>query len=97
MPIDALGSVRAYQQAARLPSAPAAEGSQFGGMVESLVKDTAAALRTAESASAAQVAGEGNLVDVVTAIGAAEAALDTMVAVRDRAVSAYQDIMRMQI
>lgn len=97
MPIDMLGPVRAYQQAARLPSAPSASESSFGGLVETMVKDTASALKQAESASAAQVAGKGNLVDVVTAIGAAETALDTMVAVRDRVVSAYQDIMRMQI
>ena len=54
-------------------------------------------LSEAEHASAMQVAGKGDLIDVVTAIGAAETALDTMVAVRDRVVSAYTDIMRMQI
>jgi flagellar hook-basal body complex protein FliE len=37
------------------------------------------------------------MIDVVTAIGAAETALDTVVAVRDRVVSAYSEIMRMQI
>jgi flagellar hook-basal body complex protein FliE len=43
------------------------------------------------------VAGKGDLIDVATAMGAAETALDTVVAVRDRMVSAYTDIMRMQI
>lgn len=69
----------------------------FGDMVESMVTETAGSLRAAEHASAMQVAGKGDLIDVVTAIGAAETALDTMVAVRDRVVSAYTDIMRMQI
>lgn len=69
----------------------------FGAMVEQMVGHTASALRTAESASARQVAGKGDLIDVVTAIGAAETALDTMVAVRDKVVSAYSDIMHMQI
>jgi len=69
----------------------------FGGMVEQLVSGTAQQMRTAEQASAAQVAGKGDLIDVVTAIGAAETALDTMVAVRDRVVGAYTDIMRLQI
>jgi flagellar hook-basal body complex protein FliE len=54
-------------------------------------------MRTAEAASAKQVAGKGDLIDVVTAIGAAEMALDTVVAVRDKVVGAYSDIMRMQI
>jgi flagellar hook-basal body complex protein FliE len=35
--------------------------------------------------------------DVVIAVGRAEVALQTAVAVRDRVVSAYQDIMRMPI
>jgi flagellar hook-basal body complex protein FliE len=69
----------------------------FGTMVESLVSTTAAALRTAESAGVKQVAGKGDLIDVVTAMGAAETALDTVVAVRDRMVSAYSEIMRLQI
>ncbi len=69
----------------------------FGDMVENLVGDAAGSMRAAESASAKQVAGKGDLIDVVTAMGAAETALDTVVAVRDRVVSAYSDIMRMQI
>lgn len=72
-------------------------GGGFGAMVSQLVTDTASSLRTAETASAKQVAGKGDLIDVVTAIGAAETALDTVVAVRDRVVGAYSDIMRMQI
>jgi flagellar hook-basal body complex protein FliE len=69
----------------------------FGAMVEKMVTDAASSMRAAESASAKQVAGKGDLIDVVTAIGAAETALDTVVAVRDRVVGAYSDIMRMQI
>lgn len=69
----------------------------FGGLVENLVGDTAKSMRAAEAASARQVAGKGDLIDVATAMGAAETALDTVVAVRDRMVSAYTDIMRMQI
>jgi flagellar hook-basal body complex protein FliE len=73
------------------------QGSSFGGMVESMVSETAGALRNAETQSVRQISGKGDLIDVVTAIGAAETALDTVVAVRDRVVSAYSDIMRMQI
>ncbi len=69
----------------------------FGDMVSRMVTDTAGSLRSAESAGAAQVAGKGDLIDVVTAMSAAEMALDTVVAVRDRVVGAYSDIMKMQI
>ena len=77
--------------------ATGAAGGGFGAMVEQMVTDTATSMRQAEAASARQVAGKGDLIDVVTAIGAAETALDTVVAVRDRVVNAYSDIMRMQI
>ncbi|WP_334182012.1 flagellar hook-basal body complex protein FliE [Novosphingobium sp.] len=80
-----------------LSGASASTGGNFGSMVESMVTDASTSLRTAEAESAKQVAGKGDLIDVVTAIGAAETALDTVVAVRDRVVSAYSDIMRMQI
>lgn len=69
----------------------------FGSMIESMVSEAGGALRHAENASAKQVAGQGDLVDVVTAIGAAETALDTVVAVRDKVIGAYSEIMRMQI
>ena len=42
-------------------------------------------------------AGKANVVDVVTAVAESETALQTMVAVRDRMISAYEEIMRMQI
>jgi flagellar hook-basal body complex protein FliE len=78
------------------PSAPIGEAN-FGAIVSNMVSGVGDALGKAESASIRQVAGKGDLIDVVTAIGAAETALDTMVAVRDRVVSAYGEIMRMQI
>lgn len=105
MSIGALDATSAYGKVAGIGSAlgkPSVgktgetEGG-FGSMVEGLVTGTAQQMRAAEHASAMQVAGKGDLIDVVTAIGAAETALDTMVAVRDRVVSAYTDIMRMQI
>jgi flagellar hook-basal body complex protein FliE len=106
MSIGTLDAAAAYGRAlnalppmAALPDDGAGSSGvpNFGGMIESMVGETAGALRKAETASAKQVAGKGDLVDVVTAIGAAETALDTVVAVRDRVVSAYSEIMHMQI
>ena len=42
-------------------------------------------------------AGKANMIDVVTAVAESETALQTLVAVRDRVISAYEEIMRMQI
>ncbi|QIG79707.1 flagellar hook-basal body complex protein FliE [Stakelama tenebrarum] len=108
MSIGALDAASAYGRAlgvgagktpggAPTPAAETGKSGNFGAMVENMVTETADSLRAAEHASAMQVAGKGDLIDVVTAIGAAETALDTMVAVRDRVVNAYTDIMRMQI
>ena len=105
MSIGALDATAAYGRALGVgktggiagatSNAPVAGG--FGGMVEAMITDAAAGMQSAEAASARQVAGKGDLIDVVTAIGAAETALDTVVAVRDRMVNAYSEIMRMQI
>ena len=73
------------------------EDTSFGAMLSNMVSDTSAALKGAEQASIKQVAGKGDLIDVVTAIGAAEQVLDTFVAVRDKVVNAYGEIMRMQV
>jgi flagellar hook-basal body complex protein FliE len=106
MSIGALDALSAYGRVAGRTSplsspAPSTPGggtaSSFGGMVSSMIGETSTALKGAEAASAKQVAGKGDLVDVVTAIGAAEMALDTVVAVRDKVVGAYSEIMRMQI
>jgi flagellar hook-basal body complex protein FliE len=110
MSIGALDAVAAYGRGLDLRSAAAgaAETSPpgapetappggFGAMVSGLVSETAGNLKAAEAASARQVAGRGDIIDVATAIGAAETALETVVAVRDRVVSAYAEIMRMQI
>jgi flagellar hook-basal body complex protein FliE len=44
-----------------------------------------------------QIAGNANIVDVVNAVNSAELTLDTVVAVRDKVVQAYQAIMNMPI
>lgn len=105
MSIGTFDAVSAYGRvlgASKLPKIAEAEGHSddaggFGSMVEKLVGEAATNMRSAETASAKQVAGKGDLIDVVTAVGAAETALDTVVAVRDRMVNAYSEIMRMQI
>ena len=43
------------------------------------------------------VNGKGDVVDVVTAISQTEIAMETMVTIRDRVISAYEEIMRMPI
>ena len=69
----------------------------FADLVKSAIGDAVSASKHAEHQMAAQVAGKAELVDVVTAISAAESSLETVMAVRDQVISAYQEIMRMPI
>ena len=45
----------------------------------------------------AMAAGKANIVDVVTAVAETEVAVDALVAVRDRVIQAYEEIMKMPI
>ena len=73
------------------------QGLDFGSMVKSAMNDVMHNTKKAEGQIAAQVAGKAELIDVVTAISAAEASLETVMAVRDQVINAYQEIMRMPI
>jgi flagellar hook-basal body complex protein FliE len=59
--------------------------------------DAVQSSKAAEAQMASHVQGKGQLIDVVTAISSAEASLETVMAVRDQVISAYQEIMRMPI
>ena len=73
------------------------EGVSFSDFLQKTATDSIDTLKKGEQMSAAAVVGEADLTDVVQAVTAAEVTLQTVVAVRDRLVSAYQEIMRMPI
>ncbi|MDB5475594.1 MAG: fliE [Phenylobacterium sp.] len=76
---------------------PAGMGGGFGEILKSAMGDAMKASKTAETQMANQVQGKGDLVDVVTAVSSAEASLETVMAIRDQVINAYQEIMRMPI
>ena len=69
----------------------------FGNALQQALHGVAQAGHAADAQAATALTGGGNLTEVVTAIAKAELALQTTMAVRDRVVQAYQDIMRMPI
>lgn len=73
------------------------KGPGFGDLVKKAATDSMTTLRAGEKASAEAVAGNADLTDVVEAVTAAELTLQTVVAVRDRLLTAYQEIMRLPI
>ncbi len=74
-----------------------AEGLDFGEMLSSAMAGVVDSGHAAEKAGMAGIAGKTDPVNVVTAVAETELALETMVSVRDKVISAYQDILRMPI
>jgi flagellar hook-basal body complex protein FliE len=72
-------------------------GPGFGQLLNSAVGSISQAGASAEGAITNAAMGRADLVDVVTAVAAAEATMETVIAVRDEVIKAYQDIMRMPI
>ena len=99
--MDAMTAIRAYQAAASPSGSTSATGAEpaggFADMLRNVMGDAVQQSRAAETQMAAHVNGQTDLVSVVTAISSAEASLETVVAVRDQVISAYQEIMRMPI
>jgi flagellar hook-basal body complex protein FliE len=77
--------------------AGAVGGGDFSAMLERAVGSVAESGRKAEVQAMAAASGKADLVDVVTAVAESETALQTLVAVRDKVISAYEEIMRMPI
>lgn len=102
-----LSAVQAYQAAVRAAQDitkdsptqvdPTAANVDFGGLVTQALDQTQGTLNTAEAMTAASVTGNADLIDVATAVSAAELTLETVVSVRDQVVRAYQEILRMPI
>jgi flagellar hook-basal body complex protein FliE len=100
MAIDPVSAARAYQQAAQATQGGAAAGGEsmdFGSLVQEAIRQAGASATQAEGQALQVAAGQANIVDVVTAIAAAETQLQTVIAVRDQVIQAYQEILRMPI
>jgi len=99
--MDPLMAVRAYAATQGVGGASAgaavAGGPEFSQLVQSVMGDMTQQTRAAETQMTQMVQGQGSMIDVVTAVSSAEVSLETVIAVRDQVISAYQEIMRMPI
>jgi flagellar hook-basal body complex protein FliE len=102
-----LSAANAYANIAKIatgigkpPSVPQGEGTgvgSFGDVLKQAMHAVTEAGQKSDTQSAAAVQGKGNMVDVVTAVAETETAIDAVVAVRDRVIAAYEEIMKMPI
>ena len=97
----AAGAYAAAQSVARpgaqKPLQATGGANGFTGFLQQSLDGVAQAGEKADRAALSAAAGKANVVDVVTAVAESETALQTLVAVRDRVISAYEEIMRMPI
>ncbi len=107
--IDPNMAMNAYSKMSNMARATGAEetegegeaggsgGISFGDILKSKASDAIQTMHKSEEMSAKAITGDADITDVVAAVSAAELTLETVVSVRDRMISAYQDIMRMPI
>ena len=73
------------------------QGKSFTDTMVEVGEATMAALGKAETTAMEGMAGRADPHAIVEALAAAELALETAVSVRDKAVEAYQEILRMPV
>ncbi len=69
----------------------------FGKMLQGAIQQTTQSTQHAETMMTQQAQGKAELIDAVTAVASAETSLQSVIAIRDQVISAYQEIMRMPI
>ncbi|MBS3934966.1 MAG: flagellar hook-basal body complex protein FliE [Sulfuritalea sp.] len=83
----------------RAASAPEADGADFGQALKAAIDQVNAAQRQAQQITQEFVGGDGNvnLQDVMINLQKASLSFQQMVQVRNRLVTAYQDVMNMPV
>lgn len=104
--MNPVAAANAYNTAAKLisgndKSTQGAAALQDGGSFTDVLKSTVEAVQSTGAAAEAKAAdlasGRADMVDVVTAVAETELAVESMVTVRDRVISAYQELINMPI
>jgi len=100
-------AAQAYSQIARMADPSRAAGlagdiaggpdKSFGAMLKDAIGTVAEMGRKSDAQAQAVATGKANVVDVVAAVAETEVAVDAVVAVRDKVIQAYEEIMRMPI
>jgi flagellar hook-basal body complex protein FliE len=95
-------ALSAYAQAANsgkveAPKGEATQGNGFAELVKDAAKSAHATGLKGEVRSMDAINDQADIQEVVTAVAEAELTLQTVVAIRDKVIEAYQDIIRMPI
>jgi flagellar hook-basal body complex protein FliE len=93
---SAVGSASASGRTPQSAAAPTA-GPSFEQMLTQAIGAAIDTLQTGEAVAIQGVAGAASPMKVVESVMAAQRSLQTVLAIRDKAVAAYQEIARMTI
>jgi flagellar hook-basal body complex protein FliE len=72
-------------------------GASFSKVLQGAMSQISQSTSAAETQMTLQAEGKAELIDAVTAVASAESSLESVIAIRDQVISAYQEIMRMPI
>jgi flagellar hook-basal body complex protein FliE len=100
-----IAAANAYASLARLTetqgltksTGEGASGPSFSALLKEAVGAVNQASRNSDTQTQAMAAGKANMIDVVTAVAETEVQIDALVSVRDKVISAYEEIMKMPI
>jgi len=71
--------------------------TSFGSVLKDVISAVKETGQKSDTQTHAMANGKANMVDVVTAVAETEVAIDAVVAVRDKVIAAYEEIMKMPI
>jgi flagellar hook-basal body complex protein FliE len=94
---QAIAKIGAESAASSSAAAGASQASDFSQFLSQAMDNAVQTMKGGEQIAAKQATGQGDVVSVVNAVNAAELSLDTVVAVRDKVIAAYQNILQMPI
>ena len=106
--VQFLDAVNAYKQVDSKPLIPGGRGGDgvgrgdivgesFANALRETAQDTITTLNAAEKQGLAAAAGQADMAQLVTSVSEADVTLQTVVAVRDKVIGAYQEILKMPI
>ncbi len=95
--IAAYNRTARQQDAGGLEAREAARPDDFAAALSEAAEGVVTSLKAGEAETLRAAAGEADITDVVLAVSQAETTLETVVALRDRVIQAYQDIINMPI
>jgi flagellar hook-basal body complex protein FliE len=106
MAIPTAAAANAYAALARMgeqtanigrTAATPASAPDFSAVLKDVISAVSQAAQKSDTQAQAVATGRANMVDVVTAVAETETAVQTLVSVRDKVISAYEDILKMPI